>query len=135
MNDVVVDASALVMALTMRTSEAYRLPRRLTHCRRHAPHLVDAEVGHALRRRVMGGWLSPETALIALRRLPETVQSRHPHAGPLSEAAWRMRATVTFYDALYVALAASLDVPLLTCDARLSRAPGTRCRVEVAGLD
>ena len=38
---------------------------------------------------------------------------------------------MTFYDALYVALAAALDVPLLTADARLARATGLPCQVEL----
>jgi len=40
-------------------------------------------------------------------------------------------ATVTPYDAAYVALAEALDVVLLTTDAQLSRTPGVRCRVEL----
>jgi predicted nucleic acid-binding protein len=39
--------------------------------------------------------------------------------------------TLPFYDALYVALAAVLDVPLLTGDPALSKAPGLSCRVTV----
>ncbi len=50
---------------------------------------------------------------------------------PLAEAAWELRSAVTFYDALYVVLAATLDVPLLTADARLARAPGLPCQVEL----
>ncbi|WP_342801739.1 hypothetical protein [Nocardia sp. No.11] len=42
-----------------------------------------------------------------------------------------VRHTITFYDGLYAALAARLDVPPLTSDARLSRTPGLPCRVEV----
>ena len=34
---------------------------------------------------------------------------------------------LTAYDACYVALAETLDVALMTADARLSNAPGTRC--------
>ena len=34
---------------------------------------------------------------------------------------------MSFYDGLYVALAAALAVPLVTADARLSRAPGLGC--------
>ncbi|MER6989918.1 hypothetical protein ABT337_09360 [Saccharopolyspora hirsuta] len=40
---------------------------------------------------------------------------------------------MSFCDALHVALAASLDVPLLTADAELSRAPKLPCKVEVVG--
>jgi hypothetical protein len=43
-------------------------------------------------------------------------------------------ATTTKHDAAYVALAESLDYPLLTADARLSRAPGIRCQVELLSI-
>ena len=46
-------------------------------------------------------------------------------------AAWALRDNVTYYDALYVALAARLGYPLLTADARLARAPGLPCAVEL----
>ena len=46
---------------------------------------------------------------------------------------WELRDTVTDYDAAYVALAEALNVPLLTADARLSRASGVRCHVTVVG--
>ena len=36
--------------------------------------------------------------------------------------AWTMRENVSFYDALYVALAKLLGTPLLTFDGRLARA-------------
>ncbi len=44
---------------------------------------------------------------------------------------WALRDNVTYYDALYVALAARLGYPLLTADARLARAPGLPCAVEL----
>jgi predicted nucleic acid-binding protein len=40
---------------------------------------------------------------------------------------------VSFYDALYVALAERLAEPLLTLDARLSTAPGVAAEVVVIG--
>jgi predicted nucleic acid-binding protein len=40
---------------------------------------------------------------------------------------WELRQSVTAYDAWYVAVAESLDLPLVTVDLRLSRAPGPRC--------
>ncbi|MCX2712420.1 type II toxin-antitoxin system VapC family toxin [Mycolicibacterium sp. J2] len=52
-------------------------------------------------------------------------------AAPLLERVCELRDTVTTYDAMYVALAEALDCPLVTADARLSRAPGIRCAVTV----
>jgi predicted nucleic acid-binding protein len=49
---VVVDASALVTALVGRSAGARALRRRLAAEVCHAPHLIDAEVGNVLRRRV-----------------------------------------------------------------------------------
>jgi predicted nucleic acid-binding protein len=50
---------------------------------------------------------------------------------PLLTRCWELRENVSVYDAAYVALAEALDVVLLTADARLVRAPGIRCRVEL----
>jgi predicted nucleic acid-binding protein len=55
---------------------------------------------------------------------------RHSHTALLPRA-WALRATLTAYDAVYVALAEALDAPLVTRDARLARAPGVRARIEV----
>lgn len=38
------------------------------------------------------------------------------------------------YDALYVALAESLGLTLVTCDGSATRAPGLRCAVEVVAV-
>ena len=42
-----------------------------------------------------------------------------------------MRGNLSAYDAVYVALAEVLQATLLTCDARIARAPGVRARIEV----
>ena len=49
----------------------------------------------------------------------------------MSSLAWELRHVVSFYDGLYVALATMLDLPLLTSDARLAKAPGLPCRCEL----
>ena len=51
----------------------------------------------------------------------------------LLERAWELRENVRPWDALYVALAEALDGTLLTLDARLARASGVGCRVDVVG--
>lgn len=43
---------------------------------------------------------------------------------PLLGRVWKLRDSVATYDAAYIALAETLGVPLLTCDARLGRAHG-----------
>lgn len=95
-----------------------------------APHHLDAEVGQALRRLERTGLLDPVTAAAALRDLVRFPLRRVPLSGLILRA-WELRANVSFYDALYVALAEQLDVPLLTLDERLAAAPGPGCVIEV----
>lgn len=67
---------------------------------------------------------------VALRHLQGLAIRRMPLA-PLLERMWELRNDVTAYDAAYVALAERLEGPLMTCDAKLSAASGTRCRVDL----
>ena len=131
MNDYVFAASALVLALSGKTDAAQALRARLPGMRRHAPHLIDAEVGNVLRRHERAAIISEDEARTALRAARILIDHRYPHAGPLAELAWTWRGNLSFYDALYVALAVHLDVPLMTCDAQLSNAPGLPCAVEL----
>ena len=127
---VVVDASALVLAFAKATPGGLQARSTLRGRRRHAPHLVDAEVGHVLRRLALRGELSEEAAGDARRLAVEAVDRRHTHLA-LGERAWQLRHNLTFYDALYVALAEKLHHPLMTADARLAAANGPRCAFEV----
>lgn len=129
-DDYVLDASALVLALIGKTDAADVLRQRLPGMRRHAPHLIDAEVGNVLRRHHQSGRIGAEEAQTALRVGGALIEQRYPH-GPLAALAWTWRDNITFYDALYVALAVRLGVPLITADRRLSRAPDLNGRVEV----
>jgi predicted nucleic acid-binding protein len=128
-NEYVVDATAAVSALARKDAVGIAMHKRIAEATCHAPHLLDAEVGHVLRRGEGVGEISEQTARTALRALPEMIDHRYPHTGRLAERAWDLRHTITFYDGLYVALAAVLDVPLLTGDVRLSKAPGLSCAV------
>ena len=112
------------------TGESVRdriLPRGEQFC---APHLIDIEVAHVLRRYERAGEIESRRAQSALADLADLPMVRYPHA-PLLQRIWQLRANLTGYDAAYVALAEILDVPLLTCDAKLASAPGHRARVEV----
>ena len=129
----VVDASALLLGLLGTSTEHRGLRRRLSSEECHAPHLVDAEVGSVLRRRVMRGELSPADAEGLLGAAPPLIDHRHDMTGRLALAAWSLRDNLSFSDALYVALAQALTCTLLTADARLLRTPGLACTVELIG--
>ncbi|HET7303454.1 MAG TPA: type II toxin-antitoxin system VapC family toxin [Segeticoccus sp.] len=131
MKDAVIDASALVLAVADKTSVGSRFRARLPTIRVHAPHLVDAEVGNVVRRHELADLLSPGEGVTALTAAHALVRHRYPHHGTLADLAWGLRGNLSFYDGLYVALAATLRIPLITRDARLSKAPGLPCDVEL----
>ncbi len=128
MTDYVVDASALVFALTGKGADASAHRARLPATRRHAPHLIDAEIGNVLRRLERAGRISTEEADTAVVVAGSLVDHRYPHIGALARRAWDLRHNLSFYDGLYAALAGYLGIPLLTADERLSRAPGLPCK-------
>jgi predicted nucleic acid-binding protein len=96
-----------------------------------APHLIDAEVGHALRRHVLLGVLTADAAGRALWEVDDLPLERVEH-DLLIHVAWGLRDNFSFYDALYVALALMLDEPLLTLDARMAQS-GVELPIEVLG--
>lgn len=127
---VVVDTSALVYASITAEPAATRLRHRLRDETVHAPNLIDAELGNVLRRQVARGALTPDHARTLLARVPSLVDHRYGHTGAIAAAAWALRDNLTFYDAIYVALATALGVPLVTTDRRLAAASRLPCRVE-----
>jgi len=122
----VVDASAMVeMLLGTPAGESCR--ERLLRdgedlC---APHLLDVEVAQVLRRYASKREITPDRGTEALADLAAMSVMRYPH-GPLLERALDLRDSASVYDAVYLALAEALDAPLVTCDARISRARGHR---------
>jgi predicted nucleic acid-binding protein len=123
---VVIDASVLVNALLVNRSARSRLAAESLQ----APELIDAEVLSVLRRLVLAGKLQDGAALQALT-VAHQLGLRRYVSRALWRRAWELRLNLSAYDALYVALAEQLQVPLLTADARLARAPGLRCCVEL----
>jgi predicted nucleic acid-binding protein len=62
--------------------------------------------------------------------LEPLISERYAHTA-FVRPAWGLRHDLSYYDALYVALAARLGFPLLTADKRLATAPGLPCDVEL----
>ena len=128
---VVVDASVIVASL-LSTAGAGALARERLRLDPdlQVPHLLDVEVAAALRRRVRLGQTDLALATETLADLADLAALRWDHE-PLLTRVWELRENVTAYDAVYVALAEALDAPLVTSDARLARAPGLGCQVQV----
>ncbi|MBV8751754.1 MAG: type II toxin-antitoxin system VapC family toxin [Hyphomicrobiales bacterium] len=128
---IVVDASAVFETL-LRRPNAEAVERRLFDPSEtlHAPHLLDVEVAQVLRRYAASGEIDAERGRMALADLADFPLSRYPHEFLLPRI-WDLRRNLTAYDAVYVALAETLDAPLLTRDRRLAAAPGHRAHVEV----
>ena len=96
----------------------------------HAPHLLDIEVAHVLRRYSLSGELDPERGAAAIQDLADMPLQRCPH-GPLLERIWEIRSRLTAYEAAYVALAEALDAPLLTRDRKLASSAGHGAVIEL----
>jgi predicted nucleic acid-binding protein len=127
---IVVDASGVVVALTDDGPEGDRYRARLGDEELAVPELMDLEVASALRQLVTRGDLNVSRARRALADLAAMPAKRFSHV-PLLDRIWELRENVTPYDAAYVALAEDLGATLVTADARLRRAPGPRCAIEV----
>ena len=132
---IVLDASALV-ELILATPTGQAIAGRIADPSEglHAPHLADIEVVQALRRYVREGEIDVDTAETALDDLRALDLQRHAHE-PLLARVWELRKNLTAYDAVYVALAEVLDGVVLTCDRRLSQAPGMTRRVALVGAE
>ncbi|MGK2857536.1 MAG: type II toxin-antitoxin system VapC family toxin [Thermoanaerobaculia bacterium] len=96
----------------------------------HAPHLIDLEVAQVVRRYNLKGSMSDQRAAQAIDDFLALPIERFAHEVFLRRI-WELRANITAYDAAYIALAEALDIPLVTCDERLSSAPGHGADIEL----
>lgn len=124
----VVDASVVVAALVDDGPDGRWAEGRLASAPLAAPHLMPAEVANVLRRASLTGRISADAASLAHADLGDLRVELAPY-WPFAERVWELRATVTSYDAWYVALAEYLGAPLATLDAGLARAPGVKCEL------
>lgn len=125
----VVDTSAIVGRLVA-DPQPEALAERLAGQPLHAPHLIDVEFLHVMRRMVARGQLAPARADLFRADFSGLRITRHPHT-LLLDRMWELRDDLTAYDAAFVALAEVLDAPLVTTDARLAASPAHRATIEV----
>lgn len=121
MAEVVVDASALV-DLLLGNALGAAVAARLSGHVLHAPAHMDAEILSALGRLHRAGEIDADGVETMLARFAAGPIRRHPLADLLA-GAWSRRHQLRLADALYVDLAASLALPLITTDGRLSPVP------------
>jgi predicted nucleic acid-binding protein len=118
---VIIDASAMV-DLVARTGDRFSAVRaRLARTVMHAPAHFDAEVLSALGRMNRAGVLTVAQVNAALDELRQAPVTRHGLSSLLT-GAWTRRDTLRLTDALYVELADTTGLVLLTTDQRLARA-------------
>jgi predicted nucleic acid-binding protein len=125
---IVLDSSAAVDYLLARGPGEWVADQLQGADRVHAPHLLDVEVLGAIRRRLHLRQVKRRRAENALSDFRDLRVTRYAHA-PLLGQMWDLRDNVTASDAAYVVLARALDLPLVTTDSRLARAPGLKVEV------
>jgi predicted nucleic acid-binding protein len=127
----VVDCSIIVRLLSSLSGDD--LLRQALARTVHAPALIDAEVSSVIRGlaittkpnvRITAGraelMLCDYAGLRIVRHLMQPLQAR----------VFELRDNLTAYDAMYVALAERLALPLLTDDAKLAAAPGHHAQIQ-----
>ena len=85
------------------------------------PAHFDVECGAAIRRQLLRGGIEKALAHKAIAFIRGLPAERIPLT-PMLDHAFELRDRIGMHDAFYAVLAASLDAPLLTCDAALGRA-------------
>ena len=116
---VVVDASLLV-DIAVRGERWTSAAEALRGRPLHAPAHVDVEVMSALARLVRAGRVAADEGRAALDRFRSAPITRHP-IPDLLPGAWSRTGSLRVSDALYVELATSLELRVLSVDARLAR--------------
>jgi predicted nucleic acid-binding protein len=124
---IVLDAS-VALELVLKTFRSLRWADRLFENELHTPHLIDVEILHALRRLAQARSITAAEAQEAIQGLQDLPIFRHPHS-PMLKQIWDLRSSLTAYDATYVVLAEALNIPLFTCDAKLSRSHGHSAKI------
>lgn len=126
----VVDAATVVdLICDLPAAEPFR--RRLAATESVAvPAHLDAEVLSALGRLKRAGELTRESERVEALG---TLGAKRWPLQPLLSAAWALTDRIAVRDALYVALAVSLDATLITTDGRLRR--GASGLVDIAQPD
>lgn len=129
---IVVDASVLANALIYADERGQRARAVLGRDPEWAaPEHWKAEVFSVLRGLTLGRKISPEVGERGVGRIPHLGIETVP-VDELLPRMWRMRESISGYDAAYVALTVARDLTLVTADAKLAKEATRHCRLELA---
>lgn len=127
---IVLDASALVLSLTDSAGRGDVIRRLLSEEYRDeqwvGPEHLTVEAAQAIRGLMLRSQLSETDARVSWSALAG-IRISVLRGPAVLERIWQLRHNVSAYDAAYVAVAESLDAPLVTADRRLAAASGPRC--------
>jgi predicted nucleic acid-binding protein len=126
---IVIDASATVELLVGTGTAASQVRARLIGEDVYAPAHLDHEVSRVIVKLFRRGDLTEADAEAAIMDLDALDFQRIPIPGLLPRA-WELRENTFVGDAFYLALAETLQCPLVTTDGKMSGIPGIRCTVD-----
>jgi predicted nucleic acid-binding protein len=124
----VVDSSAVVAALCDGGPAGVWAADLISTASIAAPELMMFEATNILRRLEATSSITTTEASLAFEDLQSLAVETWPYE-PLADRIWELRASVTSYDAAFVALAELLKAPLVTLDRKLARSRAPRCAV------
>jgi predicted nucleic acid-binding protein len=127
----VIDCSALVRALADKGPVASSVRSRIRDVATlTAPSLLDYDLISALLGMVRGGRITPAEMEAAIAGF-HAADVHREQTFRLWERVRDLNHNLSAYDAHYVALAEALELPLITCDARIKRSGAGKCAIEV----
>ncbi len=126
----VIDCSAMVDMLWRGGAAAFARNRHLADCMLAAPHLIEPELLNAARRLAGPNDYGIDDAWQLVIEFDHVRLTRFDHEN-LRDFAWSVRESVSPYDAMYVALAKQLEIPLITSDLRLAKTAKNWCEVRL----
>ncbi|WP_026924261.1 type II toxin-antitoxin system VapC family toxin [Glycomyces arizonensis] len=122
----IVDASAVVAQLTTPGERGKWFAAQMLGKQLFSSEMLHYEVTNILRRGRRQGALDETAANLAFQDLQDMAIRLEPFS-LVANRIWKLRDSVTAYDASYVAVAEWRRAPLLTADLRLTRSHGPKC--------
>ena len=125
---VICAASAIVALLLDAGPDGRWATDALTGTELAAPTSMKFEAANIIRRHELAGHVSADQAAQAHADMLDLDVEEWPYE-LLGPRIWQLRASLSTYDAGYVALAEYTGATLVTLDRRIGRAPDLRCTI------